>query len=470
MRRALIFVLLIASHGLALWWGSRTPWRGPDSSSASAAGAWVQTGPELGRIIADYRIERAAAERRKEEDESTLEARIEQARGRIRPEDDLAGIVTETIGKGGIPSAEVLAAFGLWFERDPAAALKEIQEWITPGHWLFRGEIARHFQRQGFANLQHYLELAPKGNRLLLIAASEALLEQGSAGSALQAAAGLTRQRDRLGFLSYGWNAEKLRGHLGQAVGLFDKAGAVAFLGGLQIVPGGDFSALKEVARSAGFTTEALAALERNAKLSDWEGVEAVERERLARVREAPEFFAETIAKEQAERGGIGFLQTRDVVRGDGWKVVAPDLGEWQTEVARGTLDPAGLYEKLMESVPGSEGISQPLLNSAALASFLVDPAKTMEWLKQVRPDWMEVAEALVQATGSSSETVHCSEVYAASFGAYQELSESLLERLASSLLRQQSVDPAPYEAIYRQLPDGALKRKLDSKKKGGSQ
>lgn len=430
----------------------------------------MQKGPELGRIIEEYRTARAAAERRKEEEESTLEARIEQARARIRPEEDLAGIVTEAIGKGGIPSAEVLAAFGLWLERDPAAALKEIQEQTTPGHWLFRGEIVRHFQRQGFAKLQHYIELAPKANRLLLITAYEALPEQGSAGSALQAAAGLTRQRDRLDFLSYGWNAEKLRGHLGQTVGLFDKAGAVAFLGGLQIVSGTDVAALQEEARSAGFPPEALAALERNAKPSDWEAEGAAEKDRLARVREVPGFFAETIAKEQAERGGIGFLQTRDVVRGDGWKVVAPDLGEWQTAVARGTLDPAGLYEKLMETVPGSEGISQPLLNSAALASFSVDPAKTMEWLQQVRPDWMEVAEALVQATGSSSETVHCSEVYAASFGAYQELSESLLERLASSFLHQQSVDSSSYEAIYRQLPDGALKRKLDSKKKGGSQ
>ena len=466
MRRLLVIVLLFASHGLALWWGSRSPRQGLRDVPDSSVEARVQAKSELGHILTAYRAEKAAADRKKQEDERTLDARIEEARSRIRPEDDLVKLVREAINKGGIPNAEVIAAFGVWFERDPAAALKEAQDGMRTGHWYFRGEITRHFKREGLANLQRYLDLSPKANRFLLMTAWESVWEQGKVDSALEAAAGLTRQKDRLEFLSYGWNAEQLSGHLREAIGLFDKAGAVAFLGGISITQETDVAALQEEAREAGFPPEALAALERKLKPSERAAQDNAGRERLELVKETPELFAETIAKEQEKQNAISFLQTRDTFRGDGWKIVAPDLEEWQTEVARGTLDPSGLYEKLMETVPGSEKISQPLLSTAALASFNVDPVKTMEWLKQTRPDWMELAEAIFQSNSSSSETAHPGEVYAAIFGGYQELSEPLLDRLGSNFLYRGLEDPVSYDAIFRQLPDGALKRKLASKRK----
>lgn len=467
VRRLLIILLLVTSHGFALWWGSRTPRNGSDDTSAALAEAAADKGPELRRILSEFRADRAAVERKEEEDKKTLAARIEQARSLIRSGDDAAGMVREAIRRAEKPDAEVLAAFGLWLEHDPAAALREIQDQMTTGHWQYREEIARHFGRQGLAKLQELLDVAPKSKRILLISAYESLPENGGVELALEAAAGLRRQRDRLELLNYGSTAEKMRGHLGQAAGLFDKAGAVAFLGGLQLGPQTDLAALQEEARNAGFPPEALAALDRAAKPSEWEAEGVKNGERLARVKEQPGLFAEAIAKELEDRGQVGFLQTRDTFRGDGWKVVAPDFEEWQTEVARGALDPAGLYAKLMETVPGSERISEPLLASAALASFGAEPVKTIEWLKQTGPDWMEIADAVVQSNISSSETAHSTEIYAAIFGGYQELPETLLDRLSWSFHRP--ADPEPYEAIFRQLPDGALKRKLEPRMKGGS-
>ena len=461
MRWFLFVPLLVASHAFALWWGSHSPW--PDASPVLEVKvvAPAQQEPTLRAIVDAHRATRSAKSKEPEDDEAR-EARIQAARDRIRPEDDVAAMVLAGSRNPDIePSPETLAAYGVWLDRDPMAAL----EWMEDGpiqdpnlgYYRFQGEVGRHLGREGMSKLQQYLDVIPKARRSLLFAAADPLRERKDAGLTVKAVAGLASQEDRLRLLAITGDENQFRNHLGEIRGLLEKSASISFLAMLRLDKGTDVSALMEEAREAGFPPGALAALEENALPEEYEARKAATKSTETSISQSPRLFAEGIATEATK----GF---QPLDRRAGWGIVVPDYEEWRIDVARGVLDPAGFHDKLMQAIPGSGSIGEPVLATAAFASFKADPVKTLEWLQKTRPDWLDMATSITSAYAYELPP----EVFATSFGRYQELPKPLLDRLGSSFLHFRSNDPAAYEAVFRALPEGALKRTLTPKETEG--
>ncbi|WP_035614464.1 hypothetical protein [Haloferula sp. BvORR071] len=239
MRRSLLITALLASHGVALWLGRHSPvaeTAAASSPPAPAPGKPVATGLAsfLGSSVkpAEEAATEDEAEAEEGEDEDSL---LAAARGAIPADTDVAALVKAAAADPDLTvSRETRAAFGVWVDRDPVAALRWATEWArdysgSPEDLL--EEFSRHLREGGTAQLALYLREVPAARSFLFEQAAYVANDREPV-FALQLAASLGSHEDRLELLAKRFrNDPDLKDHLASIRQLLDDSSAAGFLG-----------------------------------------------------------------------------------------------------------------------------------------------------------------------------------------------------------------------------------------------
>jgi hypothetical protein len=253
----------VASHGAALWLGKTSPGSGVGSEAVSAS---VPAPKQAGKLAAFLRGA-AAGDRTAEETDAAPDegALVAAARAAIPAEADVAAMVKAGAADPDLElSPETLAAFGLWVDRDPVAALRWFAGWPGDGASTSElvAEVGRHLEEGGAEHLDLYLKEAP-ALRELLIDEVESIADAAEPDFTLRLAATLGSATDRLEVLSnrFGFGGpDRMKGHLVEIRRLLDEGAASEFLGTIGRMPGDDPELVSEMER-AGFPAYAIGQL-----------------------------------------------------------------------------------------------------------------------------------------------------------------------------------------------------------------
>ena len=214
----------------------------------------------------------AAGPEADEEEELDEAAQLAAAKAAIPAGADVAALVKASADPDSWVSIETRAAFGLWVDRDPVAALRWLTEWRRDTYLAARdldAEFTRHLLEGGLAKLGFYLREVPLARDFLLSAATEESISScfGSVtrpadklGSAeiLQVASTLDSPGERLSFLRGHFSSvERCLSHLPQIRALLDDRSAARFLAEIH---GGELTPEQAAElEAAGFPAHALA-------------------------------------------------------------------------------------------------------------------------------------------------------------------------------------------------------------------
>lgn len=272
-RTALIAVALLASHGTALWLGRHSP-AGRTAEAEAPASARKQAAADGGGLAAFLRHakqqEEAGAEPEWDEPQ-TEDDLLAAAKAAIPADADVAAMVkAATLDPDLEISAATRAAFGLWADRDPVAALRWLTEWQRSAFhpYELKAEFIRHLHEAGLAKLGGYLRAVPRAGEFLIpeftmTPAKTRYSRSGGQGGLfepgeiLQAAATLDSPGERYSLLRCCFRSmDQCTSNLARIRGMLDERNAAAFLG---LIGGGPPSDgfLKEL-EDAGFPPYAI--------------------------------------------------------------------------------------------------------------------------------------------------------------------------------------------------------------------
>jgi hypothetical protein len=263
MRRTVCIVALVASHGAALWLGKASPPSGVVSEVPLGA---VPAPKQTGNLAAFLRGEEGGGRAEEEAEAAPGEGElVAAARAAIPADADVAAMVKAGAADPDLElPPEILAAFGLWMDRDPVAALRWFAGWpgdgaSTPG---LVEEVGRHLGEGGAEHLALYLKEVP-ALRDFLIDEVELIADRAEPEFTLRLAATLGSATDRLEVLSncFGFGSlDRMKGHLAEIRRLLDDGAASEFLGTIGRVAGDDPELVSELER-AGFPAYAIGQL-----------------------------------------------------------------------------------------------------------------------------------------------------------------------------------------------------------------
>lgn len=253
MRRILLIAtLLAASHGTALWLGSRRQHDAPLAPSQAAQAKAASSALSLSSLVEKGRA-LAAGE---DEEEPDFAAAMDAAREKFPAGADLRAILEKGVEDPHANfSAETVAAFGAWLERDPTTALHWFSGFYREyGTSEFDEELSHHFQRSGLASLQAWIDATPQ-IRTCLIACAAGSFGEEDGSRVLQAAATLKSPSDRVALLAEAFRNASVAGQLASIRQLLDRSGACEFLDAIAMHKN---AGLLEEVRSAGFPEAAV--------------------------------------------------------------------------------------------------------------------------------------------------------------------------------------------------------------------
>lgn len=265
-------VLLLLSHAAAWHLGRRDGSVTASSAHPAAPVSTIVTDPaaafaDLIRTGREHEAARQAAEELKRWEEDTpWRVQVAAARAKIPADADVAALAREGMAAAkrdsDDPSAETVAAFGLWLGMDSDAALDHIgRASRTQVTEAFRFEIADWLGQAG--NQGRFGDLTKRFPQAAwpLHLGAQALCHERGAGCALEMATSLTEPRDRLWLLKDCLDAEQWRGHLARVPALFtDPRLARQLLS--SIASEENAAILLDELRTAGFPPEAVELVE----------------------------------------------------------------------------------------------------------------------------------------------------------------------------------------------------------------
>lgn len=380
MRCVLVIPLLVATtHGMALWLGSR-PKQEPDSpartmelGSPAHVIASVTTWQDLlqkAKIRQEQDQERAAAAPSRDE-------LIAQARASIPADADLEALV-----RAGCPggfeedaSAESMAAFGLWMDRDPQAALKWHRGQYPNSNSFYGSEIERHFRNGGLRHLEEYIDASPGSRDELIAYAGNVAAEDGGIG-ALALAFRLGSMDDRLKMvMRFVLPSDGFASRLPEIRGLLDDG----HLASLMSVMGSEEEDLSEAFRLAGFPEASILRYQRKfAFLEDRQARLAIEE-----AEEASKPLATRIQNSESNWiRKMGYAQALlDEV---------PALEEWTRDFRDQRITASELYSRITGAISDGSQLDRELGTHFLDKNFSADPMGCTDWLKSHRQDWQE--------------------------------------------------------------------------------
>ncbi len=394
---------LVLSHAAAWWLGSAFPEADqpgtlPDKPTLPAAGpAQWTTADLLRRAHRRQADEEARARSAAAETERSYEDRIAAARAKLPPGTDPADYLAKAFAKltpnylpkailefrseeplrpDEQPGMESAAAFGMWLDADPAAALA----WAGPAARDFdlsgfSREVARWLAAGAYRRLGEYLDRFPLTEDLLL-GAARMLAQEREPALAVTMAASLQDSRERLQILllSFMLGEERMKGQMAAARALLQERDYRDFL--LYLLkgipkPGAD---MVDEIRQAGFPPALVAAYEKGVAEGIYAAAEAsgwVDPSWLMQRKPAePEPF-ESLAEEHH------LPPLREQM---------PDLDDLQSAMVTGRMPPEDAMARFAEAWPESRGnpeLQQEIRGILAGSLSEAAPVEALRWLRE---------------------------------------------------------------------------------------
>lgn len=394
-------------------------------------------------------------------------------------------------------SPETLAAFGLWVDREPVAALRWFAGWPGDGASTsgLVDEIGRHLEEGGVEHLALYLKEAP-ALRDLLIDEVESIADAAEPEFTLRLVASLDSMPDRLQCLKnrFGFGSpDRMKGHLAEIRRLLDDGAASEILGSFGRRAGDDTELTSELER-AGFPAYAIGQF-----LAEREGgsgqtrsnadfISTVEAINLPGVPAATGASITDIVT--TGRSGEGKINRNNIdavlnnpnravddrslaerIRDhlkvgadDQWGLYSglsllgaiPGYEEGREDFLRGKITAMEWCARLQEGVPGGADLEKGIATLACRACLEEDPRKAAGLITAD----MDHSHLLSGATGFtlSPEALYS---LARSASGSDDLSPEMVEVVGDRFARWSEKDPAVCADFVHNLPPGPLKELL---------
>lgn len=460
VRRIVIVLLLLASHAGVLLLGLQEQ-AGTSAGTAAPPASQQAVAPERESYGVAELLRKAEARQKKEEDEYSDEAmakraaEVAAAMAKIPEGADLAAMVKAgTTGQEEV-SAQTVAAFGLWIDRDAVAALRWFGTW-DPGYATsdFDEELKRHLQAGGLAMVDHYLKEVPLSRACLFYEIDNMAADRGN-DFAVEVAAGLSDPDDRLELLNTVFDeTEELKGNLAKIRSLLPDPEANALV--KQLEENDAYTGMAEELRSAGFPAETLARLDARHAAQEEAEREYAEREKDEDdEKEPPRDMAERIRVEVAD-----WRPDRFIYSDTEFREMVPDFSQWCTELQEGRVQPQEVIARLQAAIPGSEALGDPLRLIVLEKTFDANPRQGLEWLRTAGGDWKASFNYLVGSAGLSMPPELLESVVRDAY-AGEEVPTRLEDELVRTYTRWAQNDPEGCEKAMRKMPEGSLREKL---------
>ena len=326
--------------------------------------------PELSAKLRGY-VERGAAREQAEETraqaEPTEESRINVAAALLAadPNSDVAAMVLAATAN---PDADLLpetyAAFSVWLDRDPMAAIRWFGKYAKDHSGRdFGEELTRHFNRTGFGQLAEMMQASGIGRDVVLHSVFAALDERASRDEVMQVASLLKSPAERIALLSNVMSSpEQLAGSLSAIRASFSDADATLFLSKLWDDRGA--LALLDEVRAAGFPPDAVNRFEES-------------------------------ARKAASLTGPGATRDNDLL----WSE-ADSGSDAEVELWQGRIGPEEFFERIKGAAAAGTTDAQ-LLQMVFDQMMHVDPQAGVAWAQQTVPDWSSLFTAHVSTKSS---------------------------------------------------------------------
>ncbi|WP_367874554.1 hypothetical protein [Luteolibacter sp. Populi] len=466
MRRIVIIVMLLAaSHGAALWLGAAQRVPVTAGEAAKAAGKADGGGLTLQALIEGSRQPEKAGE-----EEEDFDLRVQKAKDKIPADADLGALVRAgTVDMEAAMSPETVAAFGLWLDGDPVAALRFGGKFYRDHDYSeFDEELKRYLERGGLPKLHELMEAVPLAREQLINTASAAL-EDLSRAEALQVAGRLKSPTDRLELLkSVMDNGEDVKGNLSQIRGLLDKSGAAAFLQMLE--SDSEATGLLDEVRAAGFPEAALKSFEASIREREEEDSDSIGINR-GNIDAIPGFLRGRTNSDFIEvlqipgipinRNNIdAILDGRGAARESLVGIAIPENEVVFAAATQGRMGSQEIYAALKANNSNGQAGERDMVRIALDLGIRKDPAATLEWLRGTGGDWQSLlAEVIPDKRRDIAPEVLAELVTDAWKGGSPP--EETLDRLSHSYARWFEADGDACSASIRKLGDGALKTHL---------
>ncbi len=344
---------LLLSHGAVFWLGRALPPRGEGGKvpqvvkESPVAAAAARPSPQEWLSRGREREERAAKQ------EKDFPAEVEAARQRLAAgTEDVAAIVTTGMRSDARNvSAETAAAFGLWLEREPKAALHELERWLNRHEWgegdPFGSEIGRFLERDGRLPLRDLIGAVP-GVREFVHDAAVIKISERDAGLALRLLRELDDPKERMELFTRRFlEARQFSGHIAAIRREFDDAEADAFLSHFRYIEG--VEALLPEIRAAGFPAAALASFEKDRAEAEAEAPEEVAQ---------PDLDQLPLAEQIKAR--LAYLQVHWRLTGT-FAAQLPDFYDWCEDAGDGRLAAEEIITRAKAAVPEAAGLDREL-------------------------------------------------------------------------------------------------------------
>ncbi|WP_035605930.1 hypothetical protein [Haloferula sp. BvORR071] len=460
MRPLPLILLLTATHGAAVWWGF--------SAGAGPAAVAERSGPAVARkeepVLDMAKLLAPEPEKPQPAPGPSWKEQVEAARKAIPADADVVAIVkaelpdprtAEDMARQGQEFARKTAAFGLWMEKDPVAALR----WMTGNaNWSVDEGVRKYLEGKELTEVNRLVREVPEAAGTVVKAATALALEKGQA-EVIQLAAAIGDSGNAFKVLNgaVGFTPE-LPAQLPAIRKLLDERGAQEFL--LRFGRMGDITGLAEAAAAAGFSEEAVQRMEGEyAKVVDYrekkkadEALTMADRIRAGNAGPPPMTFDREDPRLMKE---------------------APEFESWCKDFADERLDGTEVMAKFREALGNPDGIDRPMHEYLFKKIYPMNPAAAIDWLKQEEADWQGMVKDA--APGVSQSDMDMQKIKPE---AYWNATESLSpeEQEATGMSRRlmeiykvwHKEDPEDCLRSVERLPAGPLKDRLLASLKGG--
>lgn len=434
---------LLLSHGAVLWLGRSLSPRGEAARGMEEAVREALPAPEPRPSPQEWLRRGREREERVAKQQESFPGEVEAARLRLAATGaDVASLATAGMRNlGRSVGAETVAAFGLWLEREPQAALRELELWLKGHEWgaeeAFSSEIGRFLERGERPPLRELIAAVP-GVREFVHEAAIARISERDAGLAVR----LLREFDDPGerlelFTSRYLEADRFTGHLAAIRREFDDAEAGVFLRHLRHSEGVQ-ELLPEI-RAAGFPAADLARFERD--------------------------LAEVDPPSEEDLTVTGQIRRRldeplDLWRlGGAFAAQVPGFYDWCDDAGDGRMDAEEVITRAKATLPGGAALDRELRMLAFWELIRPSPREAVHLLRKGGVDWPnECSESLriIRAEQLGN--------FLQEFPVQGSLAPQIRSQIVAKFQEWHGKDPEPCARAIRSFPDAALRGELTKK------
>ncbi|WP_367871698.1 hypothetical protein [Luteolibacter sp. Populi] len=450
MRRLALILLLIVTHGLAVWWGMAGDSRA--QPSPAAASPVREDGPlDLAKLLEPEPAKPAPPPVVSWKDQ------MDAALLALPGDADLEALASKPGSKPG--SLEATAAFCRWMELDPLAALRFSVSAPEARDGRCSEGIRRYLASHGHEEVNRLVTSVSEATPVVLDIATRAAVEKGQT-EVFALASAMSRSGDAFNVLHFGTRSlDGLQEKLPAIRAMLDERGAREYLGSLSRCEGAD--ALLDAAAAAGFSEEAIAHFEKYWAIAEADRAKKREAESLT--------LADRIRAGQF--GNSSRLETGDVSLENG----VPEFENWCEDFADQRLDGATIMQSLRTALGNPQDVDAQMRELLFNRLYPMNPDAAIEWIKAEEPDWQAVVQKArphpsrwnidLQLMKISPEAV-----WRATEGMSPEEQEAsgMLGNLKESYRIWNQEDPRGCMTAVERLPAGPLKERLKQSLEGG--